>query len=131
MLSINKETMKVVREVLESPESLDVIVETLPNGTTTIDFGQKCHGGWAASRYYTLITLGGIGEVSYEPFVIGTRTLNAVRVMHDKTLETCLGSQVAGWRLEDRPNAPTGCGPARALNKNPDNYFKLIDYHDI
>lgn len=131
-LSINREAMKIVRRILDAPEALGVRVDRLPNGATVIDMGQRAPGGWVAGKYYTLITLGGLGEVSYEPFAVGDRVLAAVRVMIDHPMAACVASQIAGWRLEGaRAGAPILAGPARALNRaNPDHYFDLIDYQD-
>src|SRR5438270_14007791 len=100
MISVNREAMKVVRTVLDSAEALGVAVSRLPNGATVIDMGQQARGGWLAARYYTLVTLGGLGDVSYEPFALGDRQLPAVRVAVDRPLEACVGSQIAGWRLD-------------------------------
>ena len=132
MISINQEAMKTVRRILDAPDALGVIVDRLPNGATVIDMGQRAPGGWVAGKYYTLITLGGLGKVSYEPFAVGDRVLSAVRVMIDQPMLACIASQIAGWRLEGaRAGAPILAGPARALNQaNPDHYFDLIDYRD-
>lgn len=132
MISINREAMKVVARILDAPEAIGVGVATLSNGATVIDMGQAAPGGWVAGKYYTLITLGGLGEVSYEPFALGDRMLSAVRVMIDHPMQACVASQIAGWRLEGaRSGAPILAGPARALNRaNPDHYFDLIDYRD-
>ncbi|GIK73754.1 MAG: hypothetical protein BroJett021_27420 [Chloroflexota bacterium] len=132
MISINREAMKIVRRILEAPEALGVAVGRLACGTTVIDMGQAAPGGWLAGKYYTLITLGGLAEVSYEPFPVGDRVLSAVRVMIDQPQLACIASQIAGWRLEGaRAGAPILAGPARALNHaNLDHYFELIDYRD-
>jgi len=132
MISVNREAMKIVRRVLEAPEPLGVAVTRLANGATVLDMGQRAPGGWAAARYYTLITLGGLGEVSYEPFPLAGRMLSAVRVMIDHPLLACVASQIAGWRLEGaRAGAPIIAGPGRALNRaSPDHYFDLITYRD-
>lgn len=132
MISINREAMKLVRQILAAPEPLGVLVERLACGATVIDMGQKAPGGWVAGKYYALITLGGLAEVSYEPFPIGDRVLSAVRVMIDHPQVACIASQIAGWRLEGaRAGAPILAGPARALNHaNLDHYFELIDYRD-
>ena len=76
MISINQEAMRVVRKVLEAPERLGVRVTTLENGSTLIDMGQQAPGGWAAARYYTQITLGGLARVSFEPFPLAGRMLS-------------------------------------------------------
>ncbi len=131
MLSVNREAMKIVRIILETPEFLGVQVSRLPNGTTVIDMGQHVQGSWLAGKYYTLVTLGGLAEVSFEPFLIDDFQLNGIRVMTSHPLEACIGSQIAGWQLEAKKDAPILAGPARALNRvNPDHYFDWINYRD-
>ena len=133
MISINREAMKVVRRVLDEAEALGVRVSRLSNGATVLDMGQQATGGWLAAKYYTLVTLGGLAEVSYEPFPIGDIVLPAVRVMVDRPMEACVASQIAGWQLDPpgTPHAAIAAGPARALNRRePDHYFELIDYRD-
>jgi len=133
MISINREAMKVVRRILADPEPLGVIVSRLANGATLIDMGQKAAGSWKAASDYVLVTLGGLGEVSFEPFPVGDRLLPAVKVMVDRPIEACVASQIAGWQLDPlgTPNAAIAAGPARALNRShPDHYFDMISYRD-
>lgn len=133
MISINRETMKVVRTILEDADALGVLVETLSNGATIIDMGLEAKGGWRAASLYTLVTLGGLGEVTYEPFEVDGRMLTAVRVMIDHPIEACVASQIAGWRLEEagKEHAAILAGPGRALNKaSLDHYFEWTDYRD-
>lgn len=133
MISINREAMKIVRHVLANADPLGVGVTRLANGAVVIDMGQQAPGGWQAARNYVLVTLGGLGEVSYEPFAIGDKVLTAVRVMADHPIEACVASQIAGWQLDPpgTPHAAIAAGPARALNQlHPDHYFELIAYRD-
>ncbi len=133
MISINREAMKIVRRVLADPEPLGVRVVSLENGATVLDMGQQAPGSWQAAQDYTLVTLGGLGTVTYEPFPLGNRVLPAVRVMVDRPMEACVASQIAGWQLDPpgTPHAAIAAGPARALNQlHPDHYFELISYRD-
>lgn len=133
MISINREAMKIVRRVLADPEPLGVRVTRLENGATVLDMGQQAPGSWEAARAYTLVTLGGLGTVTYEPFPLAGRVLPAVRVMVDRPMEACVASQIAGWQLDPpgTPQAAIAAGPARALNQlHPDHYFELIRYRD-
>ncbi len=130
MLSVNAEAMKLVRQVLECPEALGVEVSRFENGATLIDMGQRAPGSWEAGKYFTLICMGGLADVSFETFRLGEVLLPAVRVMVDRPIEACFGSQEAGWRLAAEADAPILSGPARALNRNPDRYIDLIGYHD-
>jgi len=133
MISINKEAMKTVRTILDESDALGVAVEQLDNGTTVIDMGLNVKAGWRAASLYTLVTMGGLGEVSYEPFEVAGRALTAVRVMIDHPIEGCVASQIAGWRLESagKEHAAILAGPGRALNKaSLDHYFDWTDYRD-
>lgn len=131
-ISINREAMKLVRDILANPAAIGALVSTLPNGATVIDMGQQAPGSWVAARYYTLITMGGLGEFSYEtfPYALNGVRLPAVRVMIDFPLLACSASQIAGWRLEAGDFAPILAGPARALNSTPDQHFEHITYRD-
>jgi methenyltetrahydromethanopterin cyclohydrolase len=130
MLSVNAETMKLIREILAAPEALGVEVTRFTNGATLVDMGQNAPGSWEAAKYFTLVTLGNLAEVSYESFAIGDVRVPGVRVMVNRALEACMGCQVAGWVLAKEPDAPVLSGPARALNHQPDHYFDYIDYRD-
>jgi len=133
MISVNREAMKTVRVILDEADALGVIAETLPNGATVIDMGLRAKAGWRAAKLYTLVTIGGLGEVTYEPFEVGGRMLSAVRVMIDHPIEACVASQIAGWRLESprKEHAAILAGPGRALNKTSlDHYFEWTDYRD-
>ncbi len=131
-VSINQEAMRIVRTILANPAAIGAVVTKLENGATVIDMGQYAPGGWVAGRYYTMITLGGLGEVSYEtfPYPINGVRLPAVRLMIDQPLLACVASQIAGWRLEAGEFAPILAGPARALNRQPDSHFAHITYRD-
>ncbi|MDH3754381.1 MAG: methenyltetrahydromethanopterin cyclohydrolase [Acidimicrobiia bacterium] len=133
MISINREAMKTVHVILDDADALGVVADQLPNGATVIDMGLRAKGGWRAARLYTLVTIGGLGEVTYEPFSVGGRMLTAVRVMIDHPIEGCVASQIAGWRLESpgKEHAAILAGPGRALNKaSLDHYFEWTDYRD-
>jgi methenyltetrahydromethanopterin cyclohydrolase len=124
--------MKIVRLILDNPAAIGALVSQLDNGTTVIDLGQQAPGGWLAARYYTMITLGGLGEFSYEifPYPLRGVRLPAVRVMVDQPLLACCASQIAGWRLAAGDFAPILAGPARALNQSPDPHLAQLSYRD-
>jgi methenyltetrahydromethanopterin cyclohydrolase len=133
MISINREAMKTVRSILEDADGLGIAVHRLDNGSTAIDMGLEVKGGWRAAELYTLVTIAGLGTVSYEPFELDGRMLTAVRVMIDHPLEACVASQIAGWRLESpgKEHAAILAGPGRALNRaSLDHYFEWTDYRD-
>ncbi|MGQ9766783.1 MAG: methenyltetrahydromethanopterin cyclohydrolase [Anaerolineae bacterium] len=110
MLSVNAEAMTVVRRILDAPEAFGVEVSRLANGSILVDMGQAASGSWQAGRLFTQITVGGLGEASFESFPLGGRRLPAIRLMVGRPLVACMGCQVAGWRLADEPDAPILAG---------------------
>ncbi len=131
MFSVNAFAMAIVRRILEAPEALGVTVGRLANGSTLIDMGQAAPGSWEAGRLFTLVTVGGLGQVSFESFDLRGRRLPAVRLMTSHPLVACMACQVAGWRLTEEPDSPILAGPARALRNPPDEHVLLSGYRDV
>lgn len=130
MISVNREAKKIVDKILEQAEQLNVIVSTLKNGTTVVDMGQKAKGSWLAGKYYAEITMGGMGEVTFDSFQLDEYTLPSVKV-------TSANPFLAGWvsqkhadPLPGAENQPILAGPAKALLKPPDASIVYANYHD-
>lgn len=130
MLSVNAETMKIVRQILAAPEAIGAEVFRFSNGATVIDMGQRAPGSWQAGLYFTRITLGGLADVGFDTFMLGKTRLPAIRVMVNQPLIACMGCQVAGWVLAQEADAPILSGPARTLNTPPDHHVVLSGYRD-
>jgi methenyltetrahydromethanopterin cyclohydrolase len=136
-ISVNQEAFKLVQKVLNDAERLRVRASQLGNGATVIDMGQRVPGSWLAGKYYAEITMGGVGEVTFETFEIDEYVLPAVRVTSAHPL-------LAGWVCQKHaePLAAVGkegttggqwpilTGPAKALLRPPDQGVRLAGYHD-
>lgn len=133
MFSISKNTVKLIREqILPYAEELNCRTHTLKNGATVIDMGIEAGGSYEAARLFTLVTLGGLGTVSYGTYSLGDCEVPSVEVTVPHPQVACLSSQFSCWKL-----APSGeyqlpgfaSGPARAITHN-DSVSKLWHYQD-
>ena len=119
MFSLSKQTIAIMEErILPRLWALGCERHTLKNGATVIDMGIHVPGGREAALLFTLVTLGGIGEVSYGTIQVGGLDYESIEVRLDRPQEAALSSQFSAWKIK-----PTGeyrlpgfgSGPARAL----------------
>ena len=131
-VSINKEAMKVVREVIENEEKLGVKVVQMDCGATLVDFGLEAKGSYEAGILFTRITLGDMGIVSLTDWKLDDiHSFTGVELHVTEPLIACLGSQIAGWQLGSGAYATIGSGPARAQGVVPtDMYLDMTPYRD-
>lgn len=137
MVSVNKEAMKLIREVIANQERLGIEVHTLKNGVKVIDMGVNVPGSWEAGIYFTRITMGNLGRISLAPYQLPEQNaaenldLTGVSVYSDQVVIATLASQIAGWQFKSEEFAIIGTGPARAVAVlESDWYFKMTDYRD-
>lgn len=132
MISINKNVMGVVREILANPEAIGCRVIPMECGATLIDMGLEAKGSWKAGILFARATLGDLGVVSLGDFKLNDQySFSAVEVFVDEPMIACMASQIAGWKLGEGDFATIGSGPARALAVvETDRYFKMTPYRD-
>ncbi len=133
MLSLSENAVRLIEEqILPHQWELNCKSRLLSNGATVIDMGIDVPGGWEAARLFTLVTLGGIGDVSYASMAVGGRLLESVEVRLDRPQEAALSSQFSAWKL--RPSGSYrlpgfGSGPARAIAYH-DSIAQMWPYRD-
>ena len=128
-LSVNNNSLKLVRKILENPEYYNVILENI-DGARIIDCGIKAKGGYEAGRLLTEICLGGYGRTGISVKKYGDLMLPSVNVYTDSPSIAALGSQLAGWRIKIGDYQAIGSGPARALSLKPKEIYDKIGYKD-
>lgn len=125
--------MRIVREVIERADDLNVRVLKTSNGATVIDMGIEAAGGWEAALKFVDISLGGLGRSSFSIRKIKDLDVPVIHVFTDHPLISCLCSQISGWVLKgaEGPDgiAPLGSGPARAVARR-DKFITEFDYSD-
>jgi len=129
-LSINKKAVKIVEEMMEKEDVLNIKCIKTNVGTTLIDCGVEVKGGYQAGIYVSKVCLGGLASIN-----LSFKDYNGVRFpiieeFIDHPIIACMASQYAGWRIKYDNYTALGSGPARALALKPKKLFKKIGYVD-
>lgn len=130
-LSVNSLAWKLLEELFEKPDFYGVVVEKTSSGTTIVDAGINAKGGFQAGKIITEICMGGCAkaEITYKKY--GELELPSIFVYTDHPVIATLGSQYAGWQLNEGDYFAIGSGPARALALKPKEIYDKIGYRDV
>lgn len=129
-LSVNRNVLRTVKEMIEEKDVLRIKVEETSEGTTVIDAGIEAQGGYRAGKYVTEASMGGLGKASLSMMAFGNLYLPAITVTTDLPAVALFGAQFAGWRVSVGKYFAMGSGPARALALKPKDMYTEIDYRD-
>jgi len=129
-LSINREAVRIVEEIIDKADVLNVKCIRTDVGPTLIDCGVEVRGGYEAGIYVSRVCLGGLGFVTLSFKEYEDIRLPVVEEFIDHPIIACMASQYAGWRIRYNEYIALGSGPARALALKPKKLFKKIDYID-
>ncbi|MEM0027071.1 MAG: methenyltetrahydromethanopterin cyclohydrolase [Ignisphaera sp.] len=124
---MNKLAMQIVSDAISREKELNIVV-TKVGGATVIDAGVKTFGSLEAGLVVSKICLGGLADVYTTHFQIADIFLQAVAVSTDYPIESCMASQLAGWRIQVKDFFANGSGPARALARKPKKLFDYLGY---
>lgn len=126
MISVNKESFKLVELLIKNQELYKVGVKVLENGATVLDLGQEYPGSWEAGKILTEILLGGIGQISFETFPekVAGFYFPAVNVRTDYPILSLAGCQISGWELSPGNFAPILAGPGRTLGRKEGDWLE-------
>lgn len=132
LISVNKGAYKIIDEIIENKERLQVDVINIGDATV-IDMGVKAKGGYDAGIKLGEVCLGGYATVTFDSINFGEVIMPALTVSTNQPTVACLGSQFAGWRINRKEEKffGMGSGPARALAVKEKELFELICYTDI
>ncbi|MBV8651729.1 MAG: methenyltetrahydromethanopterin cyclohydrolase [Alphaproteobacteria bacterium] len=122
-LSVNRRVRPLVDALAADAAALRVGVTRSPAGAQIIDAGIAHPGGLEAGRRIAEICLGGLGVVALGPG--GETGAIAVSVHTSAPVVACLGSQYAGWSLQEGPFFAMGSGPGRALARQEELFAEL------
>ena len=132
--SVNARAAKIVDQIVADADALRCLVSTGAAGERVIDLGANTLGGLEAGRRLGEVCMGGLGTVAITTASGHTNWPLGVVVHSTNPVLACLGSQYAGWTLQDEATGffALGSGPARALSRVEDLYKELgytDDYH--
>ena len=129
-ISVNKHAMRIVNELIERRDELQVRVEKRSKGATIIDTGVTAPGGYAAGLLSVKICMAGLCEASLASRTYDDFDLPTINVTTDMPAISALGSQFAGWEIKVGEYSGMGSGPARALALKPKEIYAEIEYKD-
>lgn len=131
-ISVNKEALKVVKEIIAKSTRLNVDVIELNNGSTVIDMGVNVSGGYEAGLKMGEVCLGGLATITWDSVNIGEYLLPALTVVTDHPTIACMASQFAGWRIKPKglDYFAMASGPCRAKSLKEKDLFAELEYQD-
>jgi methenyltetrahydromethanopterin cyclohydrolase len=113
-ISLNQRALWVVESLLAQVEERRVAVHPIDGGGRYVDCGIAMRGGLIGGLVLARICLGDQGQVAILPGDVAGRPFPLVQVITDHPVQSCLGSQYAGWALKDEKFFAMGSGPMRA-----------------
>jgi methenyltetrahydromethanopterin cyclohydrolase len=127
--SINRRARPLVDALTVDAAMLGLGVNRSAAGALMIDAGVKAPGGVEAGRRIAEICLGGLGRVVLLPAAPDAASAVVVAVQAADPVLACLGSQYAGWRLQEGKFFAMASGPGRARALK-EELFAELDYRD-
>jgi methenyltetrahydromethanopterin cyclohydrolase len=129
-LSVNRLAWKLLDKLIENADLYGVKVEKTDSGSTIVDAGINVRGGFQAGKVITEICMGGCGIAEMTCRKYGDLDLPSIQIYSDHPVIATLGSQYAGWQINQEGYFAIGSGPARALAKKPKDIYEEIKYKD-
>src|SRR5882724_8760614 len=100
-LGLNRRARPLVDALVADAAALGIGVGRSAAGALILDAGIASRGGLEAGRWIAEICLGGLGSVTLGPAAEAVPATIAVTVHASRPVLACLGSQYAGWRLQE------------------------------
>jgi methenyltetrahydromethanopterin cyclohydrolase len=127
--SVNRLAATLVEALVADAAALRIGVSRSAAGARIVDAGIVQPGGLEAGRRIAEICLGGLGRVVLAPADAGAVTTTAIGVHAADPVLACLGSQYAGWSLQEGKFLALASGPGRARARK-EELFEQLGYRD-
>jgi methenyltetrahydromethanopterin cyclohydrolase len=127
--SVNRLAAPLVDALVADAAALRVGISRSAAGAQIVDAGITHPGGIEAGRRIAEICLGGLGRVTVAAGDAGAMAATAISVNAADPVLACLGSQYAGWSLQDGKFFALASGPGRALARKEELFGELA-YRD-
>lgn len=129
-ISINQISLKLVKNLLNNADKLNLKVKEGALNCTIIDAGINTPGSIEAGLLISEICLGGLGNVTITPSnFFDDSTIMQISVHSAHPVIACLGSQYAGWSLSSEGFFSLGSGPVRSIAQK-EEIFNILKYTD-
>lgn len=127
--SVNRLGRRLLDALVADAAALRLGIARSRAGALIIDAGVKSPGGIEAGRRIGEICMGGLGQVALVPAGADAPAATLVAVHASDPVLACLGSQYAGWRLQEGNFFAMASGPGRAAALRED-IFAALGYRD-
>jgi methenyltetrahydromethanopterin cyclohydrolase len=127
--SVNLLGRRLLDALVADAAALRLGVAKTGAGALVIDAGAEAPGGIEAGRRIAEICMGGLGQVTLVPASADMPAASLVAVHAADPVLACLGSQYAGWRLQEESFFAMASGPGRAAALKED-IFAELGYRD-
>lgn len=125
---LNERAWALADRMVQCTAELGIAVSTLPGGTRVLDAGVRAPGGLGAGLALAELCMGGLGQVSFTPLVIGGDAYAGVQVWTDHPAVACMASQYAGWAIKVGKYFAMGSGPLRAHARVEKELYDKLGY---
>src|SRR5262249_43684850 len=112
--SVNRRADPLVVALVADASSMRLHVSRSANGALIVDAGIACQGCLEAGRRIAEICLGGLGSVTFNPAAHIASSPMEIGVHASDPVLACLGSQYAGWKLQEGEFFGMASGPGRS-----------------
>jgi len=112
VISLNRRAQPLLESLVAEASVLRLRVSRSA-GALIVDAGIECRGSLEAGRRIAEICMGGLGSVTLSPAAHDTSCAIEIGVHAADPVLACLGSQYAGWRLQEGKFFAMASGPGR------------------
>lgn len=127
--SVNDNAVRVIEEEMRPNQAgLQIKFHTCQNGATVIDMGVHQPAGFQAGKYFTQVSLGGLGQLRFTKTKYGKYYIPCATMFVDHPHVAELAAHCAFLRVHHCGVEKNFSGPARA--KHHDDYSAATGYHD-
>lgn len=119
---LNERACQLTERLLAKAGELKVIPHALENGAIVVDCGIETPAGIQAGLMLSRICMADLGQIQLVPGTLEGQPLPYLQVQTDHTVEACLLSQYAGWKIDVEKFFAMGSGPMRAAAEVEDLY---------
>lgn len=129
-LSLNERALELTEQLVADAKAMNVVVETLPNGTRLVDCGIDVPGGLQAGIIFAETCMGGLGTVSSTYLNLDGWWMPGLAVSTDRPALACMAAQYAGWSVSKDDYFAMGSGPARIKIRAEEALYDELGYTD-
>ncbi len=129
-LALNQRAWALAQDMITRAEELGIATHMLSEGTTIVDAGIEAPGGLEAGLVLARTCMGGLGDISIVPILIGGESFTGVQARTDHPAVACMASQYAGWAIDPEGYFAMGSGPLRALARVERELFERLGYRE-